>query len=143
MFFILTPHLCVCIEGDSAYPLEPYLMTPLSVATTAAERAYNDAHAKTRVVIERSFGLLKSRFRCLDKSGGTLLYSAEKACQLVTACAVLHNFAISRRIPATVDAAVVDRDAAIQPVTVAAGQGSQGTAGVNLRRALIQQLAGH
>jgi len=45
-----------------------------------------------RNVIERSFSLLKSRFRCLDQSGGTLLYAPEKVLKIVVACIVLHNF---------------------------------------------------
>jgi len=91
------------------------------------------------VVIERCFGLLKSRFRCLDKSGGTMLYSAEKACQLVTATAVLHNYCISRRIQSCIDSAVVERDAAIQPSTHSA-QDTAGFNAVQLRRAVIQQF---
>ena len=68
------------------------------------------------------FGLLKSRFPCLDKTGGTLLYTAEKTCRLVTAVAVLHNHSINHRIPAAVDPNVVARNAAIQPAAVPAGQ---------------------
>ena len=34
---------------------------------------------RTRNITEWCFGILKSRFMCLDKSGGTLLYSVEKA----------------------------------------------------------------
>lgn len=51
--------------GDSGYPLEPWLMTPKSDPTTAPECRYNSSHAKTRNVIERCFGVLKGRFRCL------------------------------------------------------------------------------
>jgi len=40
-----------------------------------------------RAIIERCFGVLKSRFVCLDKTGDTLLYSADKACQLFIATA--------------------------------------------------------
>jgi len=39
---------------------------------------------RTRNITEWCFGILKSRFRCLDKSGGTLLYSVEKAQHLHT-----------------------------------------------------------
>ena len=49
-------------------------------------------------VIERSFGLLKSRYRCLDKSGGTLLYTPERACGIVVACCVLHNFCLEHNV---------------------------------------------
>jgi len=127
--------------GDSGYPLEPWLMTPVAAPTTPSEIAYNRRHCRTRVVIERCFGLWKSRFRCLDKSGGTLLYTAEKACRLVIATAVLHNFCISRQIPAEVDEAVVARDAAIQPQPQQpTAQPARSLNGVELRRRLIQQF---
>jgi len=87
----------VALTGDSGFPLEPWLLTPLAQATDRSEMAYNNAHCKTRSVIERCFGLLKSRFPCLDKGGGTLLYSAEKTCRLVTAVDVLHNISISHK----------------------------------------------
>ncbi|XP_062592632.1 putative nuclease HARBI1 [Saccostrea cucullata] len=45
--------------GDSAYPLKKYLMTPVLNPSNHRELAYNDAHAKTRNPIERSFGVLK------------------------------------------------------------------------------------
>jgi len=83
------------LVGDSGYPLEPWLLTPVSSPSTCAEERYNMAHAMTRNVIERAFGLLKSRFRCLDKSGGTLLYQPQKTCQILMACCVLHNFCLS------------------------------------------------
>ena len=127
-----------CCSGDSGYPLEPWLLTQLNAPTCPAETAYNAAHSKTRAVIERCFGLWKSRFRCLDKSGGTLLYSAEKTCQLVTATAVLHNYCISRNITATLDESVVARDAAIQPTTAPHNHGSLNA--VELRRRIVQQF---
>lgn len=59
--------------GDSGYPLEPWMLTPvIGQQQTAAETAYNTAHAKTRNPIERTFGIMKSMFRCLDKTGGEL-----------------------------------------------------------------------
>ena len=71
-------------------------MTPFRNPETPGERKYNEAHARTRGVVERTFGLLKSRFRCLDKSGGTLLYSPNFVCQIIGACCILHNFAVRR-----------------------------------------------
>jgi hypothetical protein len=49
--------------GDFGYGLRQYLMTPKLNPSTQAEEKYNMAHAKTRVVIERAFGVCKSRFR--------------------------------------------------------------------------------
>jgi len=42
------------------YPLEPWLLTPLPTANTRAQVAYNATHMKTRNIIERCFGVLKS-----------------------------------------------------------------------------------
>ncbi|XP_054167338.1 putative nuclease HARBI1 [Oppia nitens] len=59
--------------GDSGYPLEPQLMTPLSEPRTPAQIRYNTAHMSTRNVVERAFGVLKMRFRCLDQTAGKLI----------------------------------------------------------------------
>ena len=57
--------------GDSGYryPLRDYLMTPFNTPATPAEERFNNAHTRTRHVVERAFGVLKSRFRyfCLYK----------------------------------------------------------------------------
>ncbi|KAJ1107354.1 hypothetical protein NDU88_004745 [Pleurodeles waltl] len=74
-------------------------MTPIGNPSTAAERAYNDAHRRTRTIVERTFGILKSRFRCLDITGGSLLYSPEMVCKIILTCAILHNICIKRNIP--------------------------------------------
>lgn len=116
-------------------------MTPVANPTTPSEQAYNFAHAKTRNIIERCFGVLKSRFRCLDKSGGTLLYKPEKACKIFVASAVLHNFCVNHSLDALPDPDVVARNAAVQPATTnAQATGTQHTAAVDLRRRLIQQF---
>lgn len=84
--------------GDSGYPLEPWLLTPLVNPSTAPEQRYNNAHARTRNCVERMFGVLKSRFRCLGCCGATLEYTPEKACKLITAAAVLHNICMRRGV---------------------------------------------
>lgn len=82
-------------------------MTPVMGQNLAAsEVRYNNAHAKTRNTVERTFGVLKSRMRCLDASGGTLLYSAPKACKIITACVILNNFC---RMNGLVDDDLADR----------------------------------
>jgi len=110
-------------------------MTPLGAANTRAEMAYNLAQSKTRTVVERCFGLMKSRFRCLDKTGGTLLY---------TAVAVLHNFSVDHNILAAADfdGDVINRHAAIQPPTTPVPMGQQlaNANAVALRQNVIQQF---
>nr|XP_022314374.1 putative nuclease HARBI1 [Crassostrea virginica] len=49
------------LVGDSGYALKSFLMTPKSNPQTEAEEKYNRAHSRTRVVVERAFGILKSR----------------------------------------------------------------------------------
>ena len=57
--------------GDSGYPLRPNLMTPLLSPATPRERRYNRAFLKSRKTIECTFGIWKSRWRSMDKTGGS------------------------------------------------------------------------
>ncbi|XP_054717504.1 putative nuclease HARBI1 [Uloborus diversus] len=82
--------------GDSGYPLEPWLMIPYAPSNVAREQVYNKKHKKARNVVERAFGLLKNRFRCLHSSGGILMYTPAKVCRIIMACAVLHNMCITQ-----------------------------------------------
>ncbi|KAJ1216532.1 hypothetical protein NDU88_004133, partial [Pleurodeles waltl] len=76
---------------DSAYAVYLFILTPYLNPATPGERRYNAAHRMTHRVLERTFGLLKSRFRCLHKSCGALQYSPENTCKIVATCAMLHN----------------------------------------------------
>ena len=49
--------------GDSGYPLKTWILTPFSSPSNQQELKFNEAHGRTRVVVERAFGVLKSRFR--------------------------------------------------------------------------------
>ncbi|XP_041423619.1 putative nuclease HARBI1 [Xenopus laevis] len=80
--------------GDNGYQIKPWLITPLLNAETRAEQRFNKSHKTTRCIIERTFGILKSRFRCLDKTGGALFYRPEKVCLIIFCCCILHNFAL-------------------------------------------------
>lgn len=42
-------HIRGLLLGDSAYPLTPYLITPVLAPNTPEERRFNDAHVRTRV----------------------------------------------------------------------------------------------
>ncbi|KAJ1214843.1 hypothetical protein NDU88_002454 [Pleurodeles waltl] len=85
--------------ADQGYGIHPWIMIPIGNQSTAAERAYNDAHRGTRTIVERTFGILKSRFRCLNITGGSLLYYPEMVYKIILTCAILHNICIRRNIP--------------------------------------------
>ncbi|KAJ1215280.1 hypothetical protein NDU88_002889 [Pleurodeles waltl] len=89
----------VRLLGESGYPNLSWLLTPVRNPRSRAEERYNEAHGRTRRVIERTFGLLKARFRCLHMTGGYLFYSPKKVCQIIVACCMLHNFALVQQVP--------------------------------------------
>ncbi|KAJ4933812.1 hypothetical protein JOQ06_006621 [Pogonophryne albipinna] len=51
--------------GDMGYACQPFLMTLYPDPDEGPQTRFNVAHAKTRVKIEMTFGLLKARFTCL------------------------------------------------------------------------------
>ncbi|XP_069128985.1 putative nuclease HARBI1 [Argopecten irradians] len=84
--------------GDSGYPLRPWLLTPVAIPASKSDEMYNKSNMKTRNVVERSFGLLKSRFRCLHKSTGCIMFSPAKTCKVVYVCFILHNLCIDNAV---------------------------------------------
>ncbi|XP_069584666.1 putative nuclease HARBI1 [Ranitomeya imitator] len=86
--------------GGSGYACRPWLMTPVPDPKTPAELSYNEAHADTRAIIDETFRMLKSHFKCLDKSGGGLQYDPTKVSDIIVACCILHNIYILHSISA-------------------------------------------
>lgn len=80
--------------GDKGYACLSYLMTPIRVTQTEAERRYNASHVRTRTAVERCIGTLKKRFPCLTNR---MMYAPAKAARIIIACAILHNIAIFHR----------------------------------------------
>jgi hypothetical protein len=85
--------------GDSGYPLEPWLMTPFINPATPAEQRYNLSHSRTRNTVERLFGVMKNRFRCLGAGGPILQYTPSKVCKIITVAAVLQNICVMYKVP--------------------------------------------
>lgn len=76
--------------GDSVYPVKKYLLTILLHPTTVAENRYNDAHIRTRNIVERVFGVWKRRFPVLSLG---MRVKMETVQDVIIATAVLHNIA--------------------------------------------------
>lgn len=83
--------------GDSGYPCEPWIMTPFAreeqPAPDTPESRYNIAHSHDRCEVERTIGMVKMVFRCINDER-VLRYSPPKVCKLTVAVAVLHNMRI-------------------------------------------------
>ncbi|VEN46497.1 unnamed protein product, partial [Callosobruchus maculatus] len=85
--------------GDSGYPLEPWLHTPILNAAPGSDEAnYTKLHMKARSSVERAIGHLKNRFRCLMRHR-TLHYHPRKAGLIVNACCALHNMCVDANLP--------------------------------------------
>lgn len=79
------------MTGDSGYPLREYLLTPVGNAVEdSPEGRFNAVHKRARSTIERTFGILKGRWRCL-LAARELHYDSDRAGKIILACCVLHN----------------------------------------------------
>jgi len=90
--------------GDSAYPLRPWLMTPIARPNNAAEERYNSRHRQTRQTIESTFGTWKMRWLAVHDFGGALTLTPARCVKVIIATAVLHNMCQEQGIPLPPDA---------------------------------------
>ena len=92
---------------DAGYPnwlgyLSPYRCTRYHVEQwqngpppRGMKETFNHAHANVRNVVERSFGVLKMKFRILLNMP---IFPEDKQTIIIVACMVLHNFIRESRI---------------------------------------------
>lgn len=81
------------LVGNSAYPLFPWLLKPYHESTNdPLEINFNKQLSSARELIECAFGLLKGRWRILQKR---LDSNVAFTNHVITACCVLHNFCIN------------------------------------------------
>lgn len=98
------------ILGDSGFPSTPCLLTPvIHAAAGSSEERYNVAHKHTRNVVERAFGVLKTRFRCLLLHR-VLHYRPATARRILYACIILHNICMLKKIPLPDDDSTEDTE---------------------------------
>jgi len=76
------------VVGDSGYPCNRWLMTPLTRVGTSAEALYNESLIRTRNCVERSYGVWKRRFLVLSLG---IRLKVKEVEAIVVATAVLHN----------------------------------------------------
>jgi hypothetical protein len=82
------------IIGDDAFGLKTWMMKPFgSQMLPHDERIFNYRLSRARRVVENTFGILSSRWRCLLT---TLLQNPETVRTIVMACVTLHNIMRAR-----------------------------------------------
>lgn len=79
--------------GDKAYKNDGRLMTPLARPVTRQEKLYNKMHAKSRVIVEQVYGMIKRRFPALTSR---MRYEPAKCARMVLAATVLWNYGLDK-----------------------------------------------
>lgn len=78
------------ILGDSAYPLQEWLLKPYpdTGRLTEGQELYNVRTSRARCVVEHAFGRLKGRWKCLSKRNDC---NVNVVVDMVETCCTLHN----------------------------------------------------
>ncbi|XP_049946934.1 uncharacterized protein LOC126445894 [Schistocerca serialis cubense] len=85
------------LVGDEAFPLLEKLMRPYpGLSLTEEERLFNRRLSRARTVVERTFGIMASKWRLLRKEIET---SVEHADIIIQCICVLHNIIIDEDGP--------------------------------------------
>ncbi|XP_033098538.1 protein ANTAGONIST OF LIKE HETEROCHROMATIN PROTEIN 1-like [Anneissia japonica] len=120
------------ILGDPAYPLKTWLMKGFPGENLPRQQqTFNYRLSRARMVVERSFGMLKGRWRLLMKRNDSLLKHVPN---MVVACCVLHNFCIEEGEIYNPEWDVVDEQPQVEPLRNAAEEVS----GTDIRAALVR-----
>lgn len=79
--------------GDSAYPLRSFLLTPYrdNGHLNRREKKYNYYHSNIRIIIEHTFGILKTRFKILKYVN---VYKTAEIPKIILVCCILHIMCI-------------------------------------------------
>ncbi|XP_062127147.1 putative nuclease HARBI1 [Drosophila sulfurigaster albostrigata] len=98
------------VLADSGYAQESFVLTPYRSAEIGTQHRFNLRHAAARNIIERTIGVLKSRFRCLQRC---LNYQPIFCCQIINVCCALHNICRRRNLSISEDFQLEDIEQAI------------------------------
>jgi len=128
--------------GDSAYPMQSWLMKPFSYSSelTTEQRTYNYRICRARIVAENAFGRLKARWRRLMKRNDMFIHNvpavAAAACVLHNICEIHHD--------QFNDAWLVDDNGLAQPdTTVFRDINASSSRSRQIRGALVTYFSSH
>lgn len=96
----------VCLDGtplreyllaDAGYPLYDWMIVPFPRGLDEEHDFWNNQHSSARMVVERSFGLLKGVWRILSR----ILWKPklENVGPMIMTCCLLHNLMLENREP--------------------------------------------
>ena len=118
----------ICILGDEAYALQPFLMKEfVSGGSNYEQDVFGYRLSSARMTIEDCFGILKGRFRILKS---VINVNMDDLRTVIYVCFVLHNFL---QIENESNEEYLDRNLEIRRATTTRRQRSTGTSFVNER----------